>query len=80
MSSIVTNELRVGRFTSSQVHCLMKKGKSASAIFSKAGLTYIEKKYHERKLNRSYVLKTMLPGSYKTLSIFLMIVPVQIQF
>lgn len=53
MSSIVTNELRVGRFTSSQVHCLMKKGKSASAIFSKAGLTYIEKKYHERKLNRS---------------------------
>ena len=53
--------------------------------FSRAQNIYVNifislKFLNERKLNRSYVLKTMLPGSYKTLSIFLMIEPFQIQF
>jgi len=37
--AIVENEIRVGRFTSSQVHVLMKGGKSKDAVFSVAGLT-----------------------------------------
>jgi len=49
--SIVTNKNRVGRFTSSKIHCLMSKGKSAE--FTVAGYTYIAERRHERKLGRS---------------------------
>ena len=51
MSSIVTNTNRVGRFTSSMVHTLIKKGRSAE--FSAPGIKYINEKRHERKLMRS---------------------------
>ncbi|MFT6442498.1 MAG: hypothetical protein ACJASM_002044 [Salibacteraceae bacterium] len=51
MSSIVKNELRVGNFTSSAVHQLIKKGRSAD--FSAPGISYIQKKFYERKLGRS---------------------------
>lgn len=47
--SIVKNELRVGRFTSSEIY-LLAAGKTG---FIKSGYTYIEKKFFERKINRS---------------------------
>lgn len=72
--SIVENEKRVGRFTSSEVHNLIKRGtrpmtpqelikhkeenpksqkRNIEDGFGAAGLTYIRKKYYERKLKRS---------------------------
>lgn len=51
--SIVTNENRHGKFTSSQISKLIKSGRSKADNFSAAGLTYIEEKYFERKRKRS---------------------------
>ncbi len=53
MSSIVTNPDRIGRFTSSEVHKLVKTGRSANDAFSVAGYTYIEERFYERKRKRS---------------------------
>lgn len=72
--SIVENNNRVGRFTSSEVYNLIKMGSRKMTAdelkkhkkenpgsrkttiedgFSQAGLSYIERKYYERKLKRS---------------------------
>lgn len=51
--SIVTNENRVGRFTSSKISLLMANGRGKDDIFSVAAKTYIKQKYYERKLKRS---------------------------
>lgn len=53
MSSIVTNVDRVGRFTSSEIHKLVKTGKAVKDDFSAAGYTYIEERFYERKRKRS---------------------------
>ena len=45
------NHLRKGRFTSSQAYKLIKQGRSG-AEFSAPGLTYIEEKQIEKRLNR----------------------------
>lgn len=49
--SIVLNEKRVGRFTSSKCHVLIGKGRGHE--FTVAAQTYIEEKRHERNLGRS---------------------------
>lgn len=51
MSSIVQNKARIGSFTSSEIHKLVKPGKSNE--FSAPGLTYIRKKVYENRLGRS---------------------------
>jgi hypothetical protein len=49
---IVENMERVGRFTSSKIHLLMKKGRSKDALFTAGGMTYIEEKADEKMLCR----------------------------
>jgi hypothetical protein len=49
--SIVKNEKRVGKFTSSKVYLLIGKGRGH--YFTVAAQTYIAEKRHERKLGRS---------------------------
>lgn len=56
MSSIVTNKDRVGKFTSSEIHKLIKGGRGKDAVWSVAGLTYIRHKRQERKRKRSLSL------------------------
>ncbi|MFT5724149.1 MAG: hypothetical protein ACI9JN_001266 [Bacteroidia bacterium] len=51
--SIVKNQNRVGRFTSSNIASLIKEGRGKNDVFSVAGMTYIKTKYLERKLKRS---------------------------
>lgn len=52
MSSITENELRIGRFTSSNMHKLMSNNKDKSS-FGVPGLTYINEKKLELKMGRS---------------------------
>lgn len=47
----MNNDLRFGRFTSSEVYKLMSSGK-AKGSFGKPALTYIEEKNMERRLGR----------------------------
>jgi hypothetical protein len=61
--SIVKNELRVGRFTSSQIGKLMKSGRSKSDIFSVAAHTYIKHKAQERKRGRSMSMDASSPAT-----------------
>lgn len=49
----MNNEIRGGRFTSSQIYKLIKSGRSKDAEFSQIGLAYIEEKRIERKLQDS---------------------------
>lgn len=51
--SIVENMERVGRFTSSKIHLLMKEGRGKDALFTAGGITYIEEKADEKMLCRS---------------------------
>jgi len=51
--SIVKNMERVGRFTSSKIHLLMKEGRAKDALFTAGGMTYIEEKADEKMLCRS---------------------------
>ncbi len=55
--SITENILRIGNFTSSQIHKLIEKGKSENS-FSAPALTYIEEVNLERKLNRSISIES----------------------
>lgn len=50
--SIINNENRIGRFTSSKISALMSEGK-IKGTFGKPALTYIQEKNYERKLGRS---------------------------
>lgn len=52
METIIENEIRVGKFTSSGISALMSVGKDKIS-FGKPALTYIEEKNFERKLGRS---------------------------
>jgi len=44
---------RMGHFTSSQIYKLVKSGRAKTAIFSAAGLTYIEDTAIERRMKRN---------------------------
>lgn len=61
--SIVKNEQRIGRFTSSQISKLVKPGRSKSDVFSQAGLTYIKQKAQERKRKRSMSMDASSPAT-----------------
>ncbi len=52
MSSITLNKLRVGNFTSSDIHKLMSSGKQIGVLGAPA-MTYIQEKKLERRLGRS---------------------------
>jgi hypothetical protein len=44
--------MRAGNFSSSEIHKLVKSGRAKDAVFSAAGLTYIQEKKWEQKLGR----------------------------
>tara|TARA_R110002110_G_scaffold63670_2_gene176708 strand:+ start:2057 stop:2782 length:726 start_codon:yes stop_codon:yes gene_type:complete len=50
--SIVEKKARVGRFTSSKIHLLIKEGRAKDALFTAGGMTYIEEKADEKMLCR----------------------------
>lgn len=52
MQTILNNKLRIGNFTSSEIHKLMSNGKAAGSL-GKPALTYIQEKNYERKLGLS---------------------------
>jgi hypothetical protein len=49
----MNHEKRYGRFTSSEIHKLVKKGRSKADVFSAPGKTYIFNKMMEREIKRS---------------------------
>lgn len=51
--SITENKERVGRFTSSKIHLLVKSGRAKKDKFTVQGYSYIEAKRYERKLKKS---------------------------
>lgn len=50
--------MRAGNFSSSEIHKLIKTGKSKDAVFSAPGLTYIQEKRYEQRLGRSLTTQT----------------------
>lgn len=73
---MIENVNRIGNFTSSEVHKLMKDGKTKGTIGA-PGLTYIEEKNIERKLGRSVETesysKDMAWGSFLEKRVFEML-------
>lgn len=57
MQTITQNELRIGRFTSSQIAALLSVGKD-KVSFGKPALTYIAEKNMERRLGRSLSIES----------------------
>ena len=49
---------RIGRFTSSQIHKIMKQPARGNNPFLQSGLTYIRQKFLERKIGRSLEVPT----------------------
>lgn len=73
MSSIIENMERIGNFTSSEIHHLIKTGKGLNG-FGSTAITYITKKNLERKLGRSIstdvATRPMLWGTFLEQRVF----------
>lgn len=62
--SVITNKNRIGNFTSSNAHKLIKTGRAKADLFSDAGYTYIRQRRHERKLKSAISLETFSRSAY----------------